>query len=57
MDAFSKQDRRSYTLITPCKRSAARGKRMLLSTPELRSSSISIVQKNDLDEKWFWEDS
>jgi len=25
MGIFQKQDRRSYTLITPCKRSAARG--------------------------------
>jgi len=25
MDNFQKQDRRSYTLIAPCKRSAARG--------------------------------
>jgi len=36
---FQKQDRRSYTLITPCKRSVARGKKTTLSLPELRSSS------------------
>ena len=41
---FQKQDRRSYTLIAPCKRSAARGKKMLyLLEPRSSSTPFGVV--------------
>jgi len=43
--------RRTYMLITPCKRSVARGKSLTSTTPELRSSST--VNQNHLLLNYF----